>query len=46
MIPLLRASPEELGHITAQQASLGPIQNVQLTTYSLDKHRRWTFSER
>ena len=33
-------------HISTQQFDLGPIQNVQLTTYSLDKYRRWTFSER
>jgi hypothetical protein len=33
-------------HISARQSGLGPIQNVQLTTYSLDKYRRWTFSER
>lgn len=32
-------------HISAQ-SGLGPIQNVQLTNYSLDKHGRWTFSER
>lgn len=33
-------------HLSAQQSSLGPMQNLQLTIYSLDKYRRWTFSER